>query len=225
MLQFREKEIFETLKEIKKFHFAIIGGYAVNAYTLPRFSVDCDIVIKDELEARKIRNILNKLDYKEVIADEKLSYTGKFIRYEKKIDKNFKVSVDILIKEVFDRQSNCKFSAEWIFHNSAIKQLRGKTITETLKLRIINIDALIVMKFICARIPDIRDVFMLLPNVKNKEWIKNELAQRYDFEKVFKKIKDKVTSAQFRNDLQGVFGYIDSNIFEKHKKALIELKK
>jgi len=47
LLQIREKEIFETLKKIKKSEFVVIGGYAVNAYTLPRFSVDCDIVIKD----------------------------------------------------------------------------------------------------------------------------------------------------------------------------------
>ena len=50
MLQLREKEIFETLKKMNNFKFVIIGGYAVNAYTLPRFSVDCDIVIKDKEE-------------------------------------------------------------------------------------------------------------------------------------------------------------------------------
>ena len=49
-LQLREKEIFEMLKKIKKRKFVVIGGYAVNAYTLPRFSVDCDIVIKDNDE-------------------------------------------------------------------------------------------------------------------------------------------------------------------------------
>ena len=48
MLQLREKEIFETLKQLKKFKFIIIGGYSVNAYTLPMFSVDCDIVIRDK---------------------------------------------------------------------------------------------------------------------------------------------------------------------------------
>ena len=53
-LQLREKEIFETLKNIKKNKFVIIGGYAVNAYTLPRFSVDCDILIKDHKELLKI---------------------------------------------------------------------------------------------------------------------------------------------------------------------------
>ena len=53
-LQLREKEIFETLKKIKKSRFVVIGGYAVNTYTLPRFSIDCDIVVKDHKELKKI---------------------------------------------------------------------------------------------------------------------------------------------------------------------------
>ena len=40
--QIREDEIFKTLKKILKYKFVLIGGYAVNAYTLPRFSIDCD---------------------------------------------------------------------------------------------------------------------------------------------------------------------------------------
>ena len=48
LLQIREKEIFETLKTISEFNFVLIGGYAVNAYALPRFSVDCDIVLRDK---------------------------------------------------------------------------------------------------------------------------------------------------------------------------------
>ncbi len=53
-LSMREKEIFETLKSLKSCNFVIIGGYSVNAYALPRFSVDCDIVIKDKSELEKI---------------------------------------------------------------------------------------------------------------------------------------------------------------------------
>ena len=53
-LQLRENEIFETLKSIKDNDFIVIGGYAVNAYTLPRFSVDCDIVIRNHKELKEI---------------------------------------------------------------------------------------------------------------------------------------------------------------------------
>lgn len=65
-LQLREKEIFEILKKIKKCKFVIIGGYAVNAYTLPRFSVDCDIVIKAHDELHRIEKILFDSGYQKV---------------------------------------------------------------------------------------------------------------------------------------------------------------
>ena len=56
----REKEIFETLKKIKDSEFVLIGGYAVTSYTLPRFSVDCDIVVDDVAYSKKIGKELEK---------------------------------------------------------------------------------------------------------------------------------------------------------------------
>lgn len=50
LFSLREQEIFRILKEISECEFVLIGGYAVNAYALPRFSVDCDIVIKDDMK-------------------------------------------------------------------------------------------------------------------------------------------------------------------------------
>ena len=91
-LQFREKEIFETLKKIKKRKFVVIGGYAVNVYTLPRFSVDCDIVIKDRNELGKIEEDLFSLGYEKIknYSDE-VPYEGNFERYEKELGQNFKL--------------------------------------------------------------------------------------------------------------------------------------
>jgi len=54
LLQLREEEIFKTLKALKNLRLVVIGGYAVNAYALPRFSVDCDIVIDDTASMKKI---------------------------------------------------------------------------------------------------------------------------------------------------------------------------
>src|SRR3989344_2911188 len=112
MLPLREKEIFETLRRMEKFKFVIIGGYAVNAYTLPRFSIDCDIVIKDKEELYKIEKILLKSEYKKAIEK------NGFAKYEKDLGNYFKVNIDVLIKEVFDRQTNAIFLAGWIFENS-----------------------------------------------------------------------------------------------------------
>jgi len=224
-LQIREKEIFETLKKIKQFKFVIIGGYAVNAYTLPRFSVDCDIVVKDKKEDDKIEKILFELGYLKENFNENNLYRGDFRRYEKCLEDNFRVSIDILIKEIIDRQTNVVFLSTWIFDNSELKILKGKTIIEELKICIINLDALFVMKFISGRSTDIRDIFMLSPNIKDKKWIKQEIMKKHDFNERFLKIKKEITSKQFKDGLQGIYGYIEDKTFNKYKKAILELEK
>lgn len=224
-LQLREKEIFETLKRIKRFNFVVIGGYAVNAYALPRFSVDCDIVVEDNSQIESMEKVLKNFDYvKEQTNKVNLPYHDEFRRYEKEIAKNFRVSMDLMIKNVSDRKTHAIFKAEWLFKNSAIRLLKGKTITEELRLRIVNPDALIVTKLVSCRSTDIRDVFMLIIQAKDIKWIKQETAKICNFDERVAKITDKITSTKFKDDLQGVYGYIDKNVFEKHKRAVLQLK-
>lgn len=219
----REKEIFDTLRELHGLDLVLIGGYAVNAYTLPRFSVDCDIVIKDKKELGKIESILKKLGYKkETHAKVDLPYHKNFVRYEKEIGKNFRVSLDILIKEVLDRRTKASFSADWIFSHSSKKRTRGKTILENLEIRVANPYALVAMKWVSCRINDIRDIFMLMPEVKDRENLRKEISQRTNFKEAFNRIKEQITSEKFRNSLQGVYGYLHTKIFEKHQKSVLE---
>ena len=225
-IQLREKEIFETLKKIKKSNFVVIGGYSVNAYTLPRFSVDCDIVIKNRKELEKIGEALLELGYKkEKNYSEEVHYEGNFARYEKELGNNFKVSIDILIGEVLDRQTKAKFSADWVFDNSALRNLQGKTINEQLKLNIVNADALFAMKLSSCRQTDIRDIFLLINSVKDKKWIKKEVSERFDLKDRLSKALSKINSKQFKDELQGVFGIVDDKVFERNKKMILELNK
>ena len=219
----REQEIFDTLMQLKDCDFVVVGGYAVNAYALPRFSVDCDIVVRDAEKLHEIEKILLKIGYKKEDSPE-MQYSGNFARYEKKLENSFGVSIDVLIEKVTDRMTGVTFSAEWVFQNSGKKQLKGKTITEEIQLKIIGIDALIVMKIISCRATDIRDVFMMLPNARSKEWIKSEVSSRYDFKERIAKIAEKVDSKQFKDGLSGVYGYFDAKVFEKHKKAIMSLR-
>ncbi len=257
-LQLREKEIFETLKKIRMDNFVLIGGYAVNAYTLPRFSVDCDIVIKDRKELEKIEKSLFELGYnknpnhstlwgifkpqtetgrsklrsiglsssnKEKNYSDEVPYSGNFERYEKDLEQNFKVSVDILIGEVLDRETKAKFSADWVFNNSALRNLQGKTISEQLEVKIVNLDALFTMKLISCRQTDIRDIFLLINSVKDKKWIKREVSERCNLKDRLSKALSKINSKQFKDELQGVFGMVDDKLFERNKKLILELEK
>ena len=131
--------------------------------------------------------------------------------------------MDILYKQILDRQTMVKFDARWVFENSSLTTLKGKTIIESLKLRIINLDALVVMKLISCRSTDMRDVFMMIPNINDAAWIKQEISRKYNFEERFNKIRDKIISKDFKNNLQGVYGYINEKTFEKHKMALLRL--
>ncbi len=224
ILQLREKEIFEALKKIKKINFVVIGGYAVNPYTIPRFSVDCDLVLKDDNELKKLSKELEENNWVKIDTPKAdLPYHGNFVRYEKNIIENINASFDILFKEVFGRKDKISFHADWIFKNSSLIILKGKTITDKLKLRVINIDALIVMKFVSCRETDIRDIFMLISKAKDLKWIKSEIIKKANFNDKFNIIKDKITSQDFRNALQGVYGKIDDKTFERYKKALLEL--
>lgn len=221
-LQLREEEVFKTLKALKKHSFVVIGGYAVNSYALPRFSVDCDIVIEDKAKLKEFEKIFLELGYKKIDAT-KNKYHESFARYEKSLQHQFKVSFDVLIGKVFDRQTKVSIPASWIFENSEIMALKGKTITEELKLRVIKADALFVMKMISCRSTDIRDLFMLSLSIKDKVWIKREVSSRYDFSNRFNKIKAKVTSKQFRDSLQGVYGLIDAKVFDRSMSAILAL--
>lgn len=222
LFQLREGEIFETLKKLKNQRFVLIGGYAVNAYTLPRFSVDCDIVIyKDDLE--DIEKILLSIGYVESNEKSEVPYHGKFTRFEKIIKENFKVSIDILIDEVLDRQTGAKFLSDWVFDNSNIRVLRGKTIIEELNIRIINLEALFIMKMVASRNTDIRDIFLMISEVKNKEFIRKEVSEKVNFKSHLEKIIKEITSKQFKDGLQGVFGFIDEKLFRKNQEEILGL--
>jgi hypothetical protein len=217
LFQLREKEIFETLNKLKDRKFVLIGGYAINAYTLPRFSVDCDIVIYEE-DLDGIERDLLSIGYKESNEKSDVPYYGKYKRFEKIIKENFKVSIDILINEVLDRQTQSKFSADWVFHNSKINVLRGKTIIESLKLRIINSEALFAMKMISCRGTDIRDIFLMISEIKDKSFIKKEVSNRFNFEDRLEKVSREINSQHFKDGLQGVFGIVDNRLFERNRR-------
>ncbi|MDE1857338.1 MAG: hypothetical protein KGH98_04670 [Candidatus Micrarchaeota archaeon] len=216
-LQLRENEVFATLKKLAGHSFVVIGGYAANAYTLPRFSVDCDIVA-ERPEAEMIGRALERLGYirTEMRAGER---TG-FARYEKSVGASYRVSFDIMIGEVYDRQTGVRIGYRWIFDNSQVMVLKGKTIRNRLKVRVVGPDALFVMKIISCRAADIRDLFMMAFSIRDKKWIKREVSSRFDFSNRLRKVENAVSEGKFRDGLQGVYGLIDGSTFERNLRII-----
>ncbi len=64
---------------------------------------------------------------------------------------------------------------------------------------------------------------MLALHIKDKKWIKEEISKKYNFNERFLKLKEKINSKQFKDGLQGVFGLVDNNLFERHKKEILDI--
>jgi hypothetical protein len=221
LFSLREKEIFDTL-EMLNMPFVLIGGYAVNAYTLPRFSVDCDIVIASKEELEKTEKVLFGLGYSSSTSMKDVPYSANFVRYEKIIQPNFRVSIDILIGEVVDRLSGEVFKFDWIVENSKLRKLKGKTRPLTFELFIPDPEALFAMKFASCRDTDIRDMFMLIAHVNLKK-LKGILSVRPYFAANFKRVESTISSKEFRNNLAGVYGKLDDKTFERYQKLVSKI--
>jgi hypothetical protein len=99
VMQLREREIVRTLKAITQIHFVVIGGYAVNCYTKPRFSIDCDIVVNDRKELNKIEEQLRKLGYTEEESAKKHPIMALFSGMKKKFLKIMLSALIFLLKK------------------------------------------------------------------------------------------------------------------------------
>lgn len=222
-LSLREREIFESLRELRGVEFAVIGGYAVNAYALPRFSVDCDVVVKDGKVARKIAGILERRGYSEVKNAHDAPYGQAFLRLVKVLPNSFRASFDILIGEVSDRRTGASFSASWIFSHSRVRKLRARSFPEQLDTRIVDADALAAMKLTSSRMADLRDVFMLLPVAGRPEGIRKLVAERVELEEALGRAAKVILSAEFKKNLEGVYGYVEEDAYRRHVEAFRRL--
>ncbi|MBI4454259.1 hypothetical protein HY636_06465 [Candidatus Woesearchaeota archaeon] len=213
MLELREKEILLTLEKIKSCEFVIIGGYAVNTYTQPRFSVDCDIVVKNKEEALKIKQLLMKEGYAQKEVNLNIPYASDFLCMIKRVD-DFSVPFDIMIGSVIDRNTKSRFMAALIFENSEIKKLKGKINPIEIELKIAKPEILMIMKLAASRTSDLRDIFMLLEgNIELERCLL--MIKEYNLKASFEKFREFVNSKSFKDNLHGVFGKIDEKVFNK----------
>ncbi len=197
----REKEIIKLIESIKKLglKYIIVGGYAV-ATIMKRFSVDLDIVIKDN-EKEKFEEMLKKEGYSIAYSKEiSTLYKENFIRFEKTIS-SLPVSADFLINGLVSRTTNASWSFEYIKENSEIRNL------EELSIMVPKKELLIAMKLHSGRISDIRDIVALSKDSSIDLVLKH--SKRGDIEKLKKNISNSleyIKSKNFRDSFQGVFG-------------------
>jgi hypothetical protein len=201
--------ILQVLNEIPK-DVVLIGGYAVNAYVPPRFSIDCDIVVFDGVaEAKKT---LAKYGFNETETGE--VPFGKYIRFARERDK---VSFDLLLDSVLDRGSGIVFEGSLFKQYSKERVTVGRANPIRIKMRIADPELLFSMKFVSARRQDIRDIFILSGTKIDwnltKEIIKKKCNEKLIEERT-RLIKTKVMSNHYRDSLHGAFGRIPDKTFD-----------
>jgi hypothetical protein len=218
MLDARESIIIKTLRKLPTDNVVLIGGYAVNAYVPPRFSIDCDLVVLGS--STMIRSVLREDGFKKT-AEGDVSYGG-YVRYELE---DVKVSFDLLENSVLDRDTKIVFEPELLKKHSAERTTVGRSVPTRIKMRIADPELLFAMKFVSARRQDVRDIFMLAGADLNWDLVTELVSAKCDrrlLEKRSLSITRDVRSESFRDSLQGPFGSIPSERFELCRRRLVE---
>jgi len=219
----REQEVMKMLNLFidKKLDFIVVGGYAISTYK-KRFSIDLDIVIKEE-DFEKFEKLLEKegyvLHYEKEIA---LLYGENFKRFMKKM-KNLPVDIDILTNGLVSRSTDATWGLNYIKRHSIKRKLNNSEFLTPEK------ELLIAMKFHSGRLSDIRDIVALMPC--NKEKLKQHLLNG-NIKKLKQSMKTQaffLNKPQFDDSFKGIFGpysYNEKDVQEAKKliKELLEEK-
>ncbi len=221
MLDAREGVVLETLKKLSKHNVILIGGYAVNAYVPPRFSIDCDLVV---LGSSDVIETELKLDGFKKAEEGGVPY-GSYVRYE--IDES-KVSFDLLVNSVVDRDTGIAFEGELFKKHSEERTTLGRSVPTRIKMRIVDPELLFAMKFVSGRRQDTRDIFMLAGAALDWKVMRELIFSKCNRDLIKKKIKPimvSVNSKSYRDSLQGPYGKIPDKRFETCQKNLTQFLK
>lgn len=156
----REAEVIRVLKALglKAEGFIVIGGYAVNALTSHRFSVDCDLVIgRDDVPL--LEKVLVGEGYrKEDARATRGLRSGTTLEYAKPVGGR-PVSVDLYVDSVVCRQTGGSWTYDLVRENSIEANVAG--ITDFTVSRVARRELLMAMKLHSGRDADLRDLVML----------------------------------------------------------------
>lgn len=199
----RENEIFEILNKLKKYKidFILIGGYAISAFK-HRFSVDADLVVREE-QLNEIIRILEKNNFKSYKSmDLENVYKSKFRSFIKKVE--LPITVDLLINAVSSRRTDASWSFELLKDNAIEKTIKG--IEKEIKIAVPVKELLIATKIHSCRLTDIRDIVAICENTDIDKIIK--FTKRGDLNKLrecINRLKEISNDKNFIDAFKGVF--------------------
>jgi hypothetical protein len=213
--------MIKTLQRLPREDVVLIGGYAVNAYVPPRFSIDCDLVVLGS--SSKLESLLREDGFRKV-AEGDVSYGG-YVRYEME---KIKVSFDLLKSSVVDRETGIVFEDELFKKYSAERTTVGRSVPTRITMRIVDPELLFAMKFVSGRRQDVRDMFMLAGADLNWDLVSKLVSAKCGRLLTAKRshsIRRDVQSKSFRDSLHGPYGKIPDERFELCRRRLAEFLK
>jgi hypothetical protein len=184
--------------------FTLIGGYAVDAYSaLPRYSVDCDLVVASKDRA----SILPWLSQEGYQKEDEYQNELEGVETQKLIKRinGGVVSVDLMIGGLRCRQTEAVWKEEEVRQTST--ELRVAGVNGSVLSRVASKELLIALKLHSGRDPDMRDVVMLADRA---EWSQvGELSIRGVKSKVISQLEEDIciiSDAEFEQRLKAYFG-------------------
>jgi hypothetical protein len=198
----RENQIFDTLHAFNAADLAyvVVGGYAVSAFA-HRFSVDADLVIRDE-DLDAFAEILQDRGYAKAIDKDLDVYGGRFVAYEQ--DAELPVSIDLLVNGLTSRQTDATWRYDYLREHAAPREIQGSE--QAVTAHVPEKELLIAVKLHSGRLTDVRDVVALAENADfdavTTHWDRGDVDRRGD---VLADALATLTSADFADAFKGVF--------------------
>ncbi|MDO8517185.1 MAG: hypothetical protein Q7S33_03605 [Nanoarchaeota archaeon] len=215
----KENSIFEILQKFidSSLNFIIVGGYAVSSFR-HRFSVDADMVIKNQ-DLEEFEIILRKEGFKKIISKELENiYSSRFVRYSKNT-----ASIDLMIDALASRTTTASFSYDILSNNSSKRKIIG--IEKEITAFVPDKEILIVTKIHSGRLTDFRDIAAL---AKDSDLNKIQkflfIGDINEVNKNLRELNKIVNDKKFIDSFKGVFMEKKFDIDLKQVKKISEIK-
>ncbi len=202
----REEGCFDVLVSFQGEEAILIGGYAVSAFGLSRFSVDLDLVTT-EATADRLRTALAEKGFQVVATwtgDRTLP--GHADRWSRG-PRGRTIGVDLLIDGVADRRSGASFSFAELRPMASRRLVRGVDPAKTAMPLVADREVLIALKLAAGRKVDLRDVAILSRGIADYGVVAG-LLQRVPKALVQQRIRslsESLETLHFRDALKGSF--------------------
>ena len=216
----REARSFRLLRQVGPLEAVLIGGYAVSAYSPPRFSVDLDLVLLSRT-LPAVETLLRG----EALTLKKAWPSGKrsAIRSQR-WESAHGLSADLFIGGVSDRVSSSKHSFREVRTGAARRRVRGLAPDSEAEVLVPAKEVLIGLKLESGRLVDLRDVAVLAEGDVDVD----ALARFFHgvlapvVRQHVEALAQALDTLEFENSLKGVYA-MDSRAYTRCRRATLAL--